>query len=43
MPPFLRRCGHCGKPSPTARWDWEGHPDGVWLHTDCEAAWADGR
>jgi Protein of unknown function (DUF3631) len=40
MPPFLRRCGHCGKPSPTARWDWEGHPDGVWLHTDCEAAWA---
>ena len=43
MPSFLRRCGHCGKPGPDGRWDWPGHPDGIWLHTDCEAAWADGR
>ena len=43
MPSFLRRCGHCGKPGPDGRWDWPGHPDGIWLHTDCEAAWAEGR
>jgi putative DNA primase/helicase len=37
------RCDHCGQPATSADplhpWDWPGRPDGIWLHSRCEAAW----
>jgi Protein of unknown function (DUF3631) len=39
------RCDHCGQPATSADplhpWDWPGRPDGIWLHSRCEAAWID--
>jgi Protein of unknown function (DUF3631) len=38
-------CNHCGLPATQAnslsRWDWQGWPDGIWLHSGCEEAWHD--
>jgi Protein of unknown function (DUF3631) len=38
-------CNHCGGPGrdadPLSAWDWEGWPDGIWLHRRCEGAWHD--
>jgi putative DNA primase/helicase len=39
--PLGRRCDHCGAPGATGQWDWEGRPEGVWLHPACEAPWFD--
>jgi putative DNA primase/helicase len=45
--PFLipnsRRCDHCGQLGTAADllhgWDWPGRPDGIRLHSRCEASW----
>jgi hypothetical protein len=38
-------CDHCGCPDrdadPLNPWNWPGWPDGIWLHTRCEAPWHD--
>src|SRR5207245_156096 len=36
-----QRCDHCGWPGATGQWDWQGRPNGVWLHSACEAPWFD--
>jgi hypothetical protein len=44
IPESLRRhrCDHCGGAVGTTRnYDWPGRPDGVWLHSQCEAPWFD--
>jgi Protein of unknown function (DUF3631) len=47
FPDFLRRCDHCGQPAtpadPLHGWDWPGRPDGIRLHSRCEAPWFDGH
>jgi hypothetical protein len=36
------RCDHCGSNSGTlSPWDWPGRPDGITLHSSCEAPWFD--
>jgi hypothetical protein len=44
-PHLVTRCDHCGQPATSADplhpWDWPGRPDGIWLHSRCEAAWFD--
>src|SRR5262245_56284211 len=48
--PFLvpnnRRCDHCGQLGTAADhlhgWDWPGRPDGIRLHSRCEASWMEG-
>ena len=38
-------CEYCGSPATAAsslcRYDWPGWPGGIWLHSQCEAPWAD--
>src|SRR5262249_36982231 len=38
-------CDHCGQPAtaadPLSPYDWQGRPDGIWLHRQCEARWFD--
>jgi putative DNA primase/helicase len=38
-------CDHCGAPAtradPLQPWDWPCRPDGIWLHSRCEAPWSD--
>jgi putative DNA primase/helicase len=38
-------CDHCGVPAtpadPLHPWDWPARPDGIWLHSRCEAPWSD--
>jgi hypothetical protein len=44
IPASLRRhrCDHCGGAvGITRNYDWLGRPDGVWLHSQCEASWFD--
>jgi putative DNA primase/helicase len=49
--PFLipnsRRCDHCGQLGTAADhlhgWDWPGRPDGIRLHSRCEASWMEGN
>jgi hypothetical protein len=45
IPEVLRRCDHCGQPAtaadPMSPYDWQGRPDGVRLHRECEARWFD--
>ena len=37
-------CDHCGQPATTGqRWDWEGRPFGIALHSSCETPWFDGK
>jgi Protein of unknown function (DUF3631) len=40
-----RRCDHCGQPSTSAdplhRWNWDGRPDGILVHSRCEELWHD--
>ena len=40
-----QRCDHCGQPAtgadPLSPYDWQGRPDGIWLHQQCEARWFD--
>ena len=35
------RCDHCGLPEASGQWDWQGRPDGIWLHPRCEGPWLD--
>jgi hypothetical protein len=35
------RCDHCGQLGAAGPWDWPGRPDGIWLHSRCEAPWSD--
>ena len=37
-PPFCDPCGTTGKLNP---WHWPGRPDGITLHSSCEAPWFD--
>src|SRR5262249_5386811 len=43
--PNKHRCDHCGVPGTAADllhgWDWPGRPDGIRLHSRCEAPWMD--
>src|SRR5439155_21923822 len=47
LPDCLRRsppalCDNCGRPATSGqRWDWPGRPDGITLHSSCEAPWFD--
>jgi Protein of unknown function (DUF3631) len=53
LPDFLRRtpngngyrpprCDHCGSSvGVLSPWDWPGRPDGITLHSSCEAPWFD--
>jgi hypothetical protein len=35
-------CDNCGRPATNGqRWNWEGRPDGITLHSSCEAPWFD--
>jgi len=34
-------CDHCGRSGAGGHWDWPDRPDGVWLHSHCEAPWFD--
>jgi len=38
-PPPL--CDHCGTPGKLQPWSWPNRPDGITLHSSCEAAWFD--
>jgi hypothetical protein len=41
-PTPLPLCDHCGTPATSGqRWNWEGRPDGIVLHSSCEAPWVD--
>jgi hypothetical protein len=36
------RCDHCGSIfGAMNHYDWQGRPDGIWLHERCEAGWHD--
>jgi hypothetical protein len=41
----IRLCDHCGASAtpadPLHPWDWPARPDGIWLHSRCEAPWSD--
>jgi hypothetical protein len=43
IPDILRRCDDCGQPGtaadPLHGWDWPDRPDGIRLHSRCEASW----
>src|SRR6185369_9108646 len=38
-PPPL--CDHCGTTGKLQPWSWSGRPDGITLHSSCEAPWFD--
>lgn len=41
-PPAL--CDNCGQPATSGQtWNWPGRPDGITLHSSCEAPWFDGE
>lgn len=33
------RCDYCGFEGKLNPWNWEGKPDGIWLHEVCEWKW----
>jgi putative DNA primase/helicase len=38
------RCDHCGSIfGAMTRYDWQGRPDGIWLHERCEEGWFDSK
>ena len=43
IPDSIRRCDGCGQlgtaAEPLHGWDWPGRPDGIRLHSMCEASW----
>jgi hypothetical protein len=36
-------CDHCGTPGNLTPWDWPNRPDGIVLHSSCEAPWFDSK